>query len=115
MRINTIFEAFLYGSLLMPCSRMVKPLGHPEASLVAVRCQAAPAVSSLCMTGGRVQFAAAGTARGAAGATWLPGSTVATQPLPGTQQEKAIGHGERTCRPGMASWAPQLFTRDSLN
>lgn len=115
MRINTVFEAFLYGSLLMPCSRMVKPLGHPEASLVAVRCQAAPAVSSLHMTGGRVQFAAAGTARGAAGATWLLGSMVATQLLPDTWQRKAIGQGERTCRPGMASWAPRLFRRNSLN
>lgn len=86
-----------------------------EASLVAAHCQAAPAVSSSCMTGGRVHFAAAGPARGAPGATGLLGSMVATQPLPGTQQEKATGQAERTCRPGMASWAPGLLMRDSLN
>ena len=48
MRINTMFDVFLYGSLLMPCSRMVKPLQlqHQEASFVVVPCHVAQAILS---------------------------------------------------------------------
>lgn len=50
MRINT-FDVFLYGSLLMPCSRMVKPLQleHPEASFAAASCHTAQVILSYCV------------------------------------------------------------------
>lgn len=50
MRVSTTFDLLLYGSPLMSCSRMVKPLQgymlqHPEPSFVMSPCHTAHTMS----------------------------------------------------------------------
>lgn len=92
MRINAAFDVFPYGSLLMPCSRMVKLLQpeRPEASFVVAPCHTAQAILSYCVDRWQSSVWDTEAVWWAAGNTSLLGSMVAKKLFPGTWQEKAI-------------------------